>query len=59
MEKDKVNTDDHHCSVIEKNRIGAEIAACDESSQNDAEREACHKSVKETSAKREQACKYS
>ena len=52
-------TDDHHCSVIEKNRIGAELAACDENSTTEPEREACHQKVREKSRKREKACKYS
>jgi len=59
MEHDTSKTDDHHCSVIERDRIGAELATCDENSKTDDERNACHKSVKKFSGKREQACKYS
>ena len=57
-EKDR-KFDDHHCSVIEKDRIKAEMADCDNNAASEDERQKCHSKVDENSRKREQACKHS
>jgi len=57
-EKDKA-FDDHHCSVIEREKVKAEMASCDTNSDSDEAREKCQDEVRETSRKRERACKFS
>ena len=57
--KDEKKHEEHHCSVIEKDRVESELADCDENSTNEADREKCRTKVKETSKKREFACKHS
>ncbi len=59
MIKEEEKLDDHHCAVIERNRQKAEFADCDEKFDNDQDRADCHDEVKETSKRRETACKYS
>lgn len=59
MKKEEEKLDDHHCAVIERERIKAEMAECDETKENPQAREDCHTKVKEFSKKREKACKYS
>lgn len=59
MQKEEEKLDDHHCAVIERERIKAELAGCDVNAQSQKARENCHTKVKEFSKKREKACKYS
>ena len=58
MQKEE-KLDDHHCAVIERDRIKAELADCDTNSSSEEEKENCRTEVKQTSQKREQQCKYS
>lgn len=55
----KIKTDDHHCNVIERNRMEIELAECDVHSYAETDRNECYARVKEISKKREYACKYS
>ena len=59
MKQEDKTVDDHHCSVIEREKVKAEMAACDTDSSDSEAAEKCKEAVKETSQKREQACKYS
>lgn len=59
MKKDNKNIDDHHCSVIENERLKVELAECDKTFNNKKDRDECQTKFKETSKKREQACKFS
>jgi len=59
MKQENETVDDHHCSVIEREKIKAEMAECDTNSGDSEAAEKCKDAVKETSRKREQACKYS
>ena len=59
MKKKEKKLDDHHCSVIERDRIKAEMAECDDKHSGEQDKDKCRTKVKEFSKKREQACKYS
>lgn len=59
MKNEDKKFDDHHCSVIERESLKVELAGCDSNSDNKADRNNCHAQVRETSQKREQACKFS
>ncbi len=59
MKKNSLQFDDHHCSIIEKKRMEVELAQCDVTFNSKSERHQCYESIKTTSQKREQACKYS
>jgi hypothetical protein len=59
MKNDDKKFDDHHCSVIERESREVELAECDSDSDNKEDRNNCHAQVRETSQKREQACKFS
>lgn len=51
--------DDHHCSVIEKKRLEFDMAYCDATYDSKEGRDRCYNEAKESSRKREYACKYS
>ena len=57
MSKPEEHIDDHHCSVIERDRIKEDLEACD--NDNETDRRQCRTEAREFSKKREQACKYS
>ncbi len=57
--KKENKTDDHHCSIIERERLKVELASCDSDHDTEDNRNKCHTAVKETSKKREHACKCS
>lgn len=59
MKKEEEKLDDHHCAVIERERVKAELAECKENVDNQEASENCQTKVKEFSKKREKACKYS
>lgn len=59
MKKINQNIDDHHCSIIENERLKVELAECDINFDNKKERSECQAKFIENSKKREQACKFS
>ncbi len=59
MKQEDKAFDDHHCSVIERENVKVEMANCDTNFDSREAREKCQDGVKETSRKRERACKFS
>ena len=59
MKQEDKAFDDHHCSVIEREKIKVEMADCDTNFDSHEDREKCQDAAREASRKREQACKYS
>lgn len=48
--------EEHHCSLIEKELVSAELLACDEDYTDEKERKMCYLEVKSRSLKREHHC---